>query len=222
MWCVPKLTDEFKKRMEDVLDLYARPLNAHEPVICFDEKSKQLLADSRAGKRMMPGKIAIRDYEYVRKGTVNIFVAIEPKAGKRLTEVTKRRTKEDYAHFLKKLIEKYPHAKVIHLVQDNLNTHHEKSLIVAFGEEKAQQMMSRIKFHFTPKHASWLNMAEIEIGILSRQCLKRRIPERKELQSEVMEWEKRSNKAKRMITWKFTNEKAQKVFPSLYQTEFKG
>ena len=222
MWCIPRLTDEFKKRMEDVINLYAKPLNEKEPVICFDEKSKQLLADSRVGKGVMPGEIAICDYEYVRKGTANIFVAVEPKGGKRLTKVTMRRTKKDYANFLKKLLEKYPHAETIHLVQDNLNTHHEKSLIVTFGQEKADKMMSQIKFHFTPKHASWLNMAEIEIGILSRQCLKRRIAQRKELQSEVSIWEKRSNKAKRTITWKFTTEKAQKTFPSLYGTEFKG
>jgi hypothetical protein len=222
MWCIPKLTNEFKKRMEDVLDLYNKPLNKKEPVICFDEKSKQLLADSRAGKGVMPGRIAIRDYEYVRKGTANIFVAIEPKAGKRFTEVTKMRTKEDYAYFLKKLISKYPHAKMIHLVQDNLNTHSEKSLLVAFGKKKMKKMMHRIQFHFTPKHASWLNMAEIEIGILSRQCLKRRISEYDELQGEILAWEKRSNRAKRIITWKFTTEKAQKVFPSLYETELKG
>lgn len=208
--------------MEDVLELYAKPLNGKEPVVCFDEKSKQLLEDSRKGKEVRPGKIAIRDYEYVRKGTANIFVAIEPKAGKRFTKVTKRRTKKDYAEFLEKLIEKYPRAEMIHLVQDNLNTHSEKSLVVVFGEEKAKQMMSRMKFHFTPKHASWLNMAEIEIGVLSRQCLKRRISESRKLRREVLTWEKRSNKAKRTITWKFTTEKAQKTFPSLYKTEFKG
>ncbi len=221
MWCIPKLTDEFKQRMEDVLELYGKPFNEKEPVICFDEKSKQLLEDSREGKNVKPGKIAIRDYEYVRKGTANIFVSIEPKGGKHFTEVTKRKTKQDYANFLKKLIAKYHHAELIHLVQDNLNTHHEKSLIVAFGEKKSKKMMKRLKFHFTPKHASWLNMAEIEIGILSRQCLKRRIANRKKLAEEVLAWEKRSNEAKRTITWKFTKQKAQKTFPSLYATELK-
>jgi len=221
MWCIPKLTDEFKERMEDLLNLYARPFNKKEPVVCFDEKSKQLLADSRTGKGVMPGKIAIRDYEYVREGTANIFVAIEPKAGKRLTEVTRRRTKQDYAIFIKNLVEKYPHAKTIHLVQDNLNTHNEGSLIVAFGKRRTKQIMRRIKFHPTPKHASWLNMAEIEIGILSRQCLKRRISTHKKLQREVMAWERQSNKAKRIITWKFTTKKAKKVFPSLYKIKFK-
>lgn len=209
-------------RMEDVINLYEKPFNRKEPVICFDEKSKQLLEDSRKGKGVQPGKIAIRDYEYVRKGTSNIFVAIEPKGGKRLTKVTKRRTREDYADFLKKLIAKYPDAGLIHLVQDNLNTHHEKSLIVTFGKEKTRKMMKRLKFHFTPKHASWLNMAEIEIGILSRQCLKRRIASRKELTEEVSAWEKRSNEAKRTIAWKFTAEKAKQAFPNLYTTELKA
>lgn len=207
--------------MEDVINLYGKPFNEKEPVICFDEKSKQLLSDSHAGKGAVPGKVAIRDYEYVRKGVANIFVAIEPRAGKRFTEVTKRRTKEDYAKFLKKLISKYPHAKVIHLVQDNLNTHSEKSLVSVFGEQGAEKMMRRIQFHFTPKHASWLNMAEIEIGVLSRQCLKRRIPQRDELKREVLAWEKRSNQGKRTIIWKFTPEKVRKAFPLLYNTGLK-
>lgn len=208
--------------MEDVIDLYEKPFDKKEPVICFDEKSKQLLEDSRTGKVAKPGNIAIRDYEYVRKGTSNIFVAIEPKGGKRFTEVTKRRTKVDYADFLKRLIAKYAHAEVIHLVQDNLNTHSEKSLIVAFGEEETRKIMKRLKFHFTPKHASWLNMAEIEIGILSRQCLKRRIANQKELTEEVSAWENRSNKTKRTITWKFTTEKARQTFPGIYTTELKA
>ena len=207
--------------MEDVIDLYGKPFNAKEPVVCFDEKSKQLLQDSRPTKGVKPGKSAVRDYEYVRKGTSNIFVAIEPKAGKRFTEVTARRTKQDYANFLKKLLAQYPDAKMIHLVQDNLNTHSEKSLVLAFGEKEARCIMKRFTFHYTPKHASWLNMAEIEIGILSRQCLNRRIPSRKKLANEVAAWEEQSNNAKRTITWKFNTEKAQQTFPTLYKTELK-
>ena len=222
MWCIPKLTAEFKERMENVIDLYEKPLNEKEPVICFDEKSKQLLEDSRTGKGVKPGKVSIRDYEYIRKGTTNIFVAVEPKAGKRLIKATKRRTKKDYAIFLKELIEKYADAEMIHLVQDNLNTHSEKSLIFAFGEAEAKRIMKRVKFHFTPKHASWLNMAEIEIGVLSRQCLKRRIPSFKILKEEIAAWQKQSNQAKRIINWKFTAKKAQKTFPSLYRTELKA
>ena len=216
MWCIPKLTAEFKERMENLLELYLKPLDPKEPVICLDEKSKQLLEDSRVGMDMEPGKTAVRDYEYVRKGTANIFVGVEPKGGKHYTEVTKRRTKQDYAKFLQDLIEHYPQADCIHIVQDNLNTHSEESLKVTFGKRKTKKIMKRVKFHFTPKHASWLNMAEIEIGVLGRQCLKRRIPSMKMLTHEVMAWKKRQNKEKRIIKWKFDKEKAKKVFPSLY------
>lgn len=221
MWCIPKLNKEFKKRMEDVIELYGKPFNAKEPVICFDEKSKQLMEDLRKGKGAMPGKTAVRDYEYVRKGTANIFVAVEPKAGRRFTEVTERRTKKDYACFLQKLVDQWPRAERIHLVQDNLNIHQEKSVMLALGKTKASKLMRKVTFHFTPNHASWLNMAEIEIGVLTRQCLKRRIPHINRLKREVGAWEKQSNKIKRKITWTFTPQKAQTVFPSLYNTELK-
>jgi hypothetical protein len=216
MWCIPKLTAEFKERMEDIIELYGKPFDEKEPVICLDEKSKQLLEDSRRGFPVASGKIAIRDYEYVRKGTANIFVGVEPKGGKHYTEVTKRRTKEDYAIFIQHLIEQYPGAHCIHIVQDNLNTHSEKSLIVTFGKRKTKKIMKRMKFHFTPKHASWLNMAEIEIGVLGRQCLKRRIATIEMLKREVQSWKQHQNEAKRTINWKFNKEKAQRVFPSLY------
>lgn len=216
MWCIPKLTAEFKERMENLLELYLKPLDPKEPVVCLDEKSKQLLEDSRYGMPMEPGKTAVRDYEYVRKGTANIFVGVEPKGGKHFTEVTKRRTKQDYAKFIQNLIEHYPEANCIHIVQDNLNTHSEESLIVTFGKRKTKKIMKRIKFYFTPKHASWLNMAEIEIGVLGIQCLKRRISSMKMLMHEVQAWEKQQNEAKRLINWKFNQGKAQKVFPSLY------
>lgn len=216
MWCIPKLTPEFKERMENLLDLYMKPLDSKEPVICFDEKSKQLLEDSRAGLSVQPGKIAVRDYEYVRKGTTNIFVAVEPKGGKHYTRVTQRRTKQDYAKFLEYLVEHYPEAEHIHIVQDNLNTHSEESLFVTFGKRKTKKIMKRVEFHFTPKHASWLNMAEIEIGVLSRQCLKRRIPSMEILHREVQMWERQQNQIQRKINWTFDREKAQKVFPGLY------
>lgn len=216
MWCIPKLTAEFKERMENLLELYLKPLDPKEPVVCLDEKSKQLLEDSRYGMPMEPGKTAVRDYEYVRKGTANIFVGIEPKGGKHFTEVTPRRTKHDYAKFFQDLIAHYPEADRIHIVQDNLNTHSEASLIAAFGKRKTRKIMKRIEFHFTPKHASWLNMAEIEIGVLSRQCLKRRIPSMKMLVQEVRAWTEQQNKTRRKINWKFDREKAQKIFPTLY------
>lgn len=202
--------------MENLINLYTQPYHQREPVICLDEKSKQLLKDSRPGLRPAPGKIAVRDYEYVRNGTANIFVAVEPKGGRHYTQVTNRRTKEDYAYFLLSLTEKYVHADCIHIVQDNLNTHSEKSLIAAFGKQKTRKMMKRIQFHFTPKHASWLNMAEVEIGILSRQCIKKRIPDIETLQREVQAWEKQQNQSRRTMHWTFTKQKAQKVFPSLY------
>lgn len=217
MWCIPKLDKEFKERMEDVLNLYEADYDSSHPVVCMDEKSKQLLADSRSPMGIAPGKIAIRDYEYVRKGTANIFVAVEAKGGRHFVEVTARRTKEDYGKFLLRLAKAYSTADCIHIVQDNLNTHSEKSLIATFGKHKTNTMMKRIKFHFTPKHASWLNMAEIEIGILSRQCLKGRIPTADILKKEVSAWTTHSNKHKRKIQWKFTTEKAQNTFPQLYE-----
>lgn len=218
MWCVPKLTDEFKERMEDVLGLYAEPYDPKRPVICLDEKSKQLLADSRAPLPAVPGKTACQDYEYVRKGTCNIFVAVEPKGGRRCTEVTARRTKVDYAQFVARLAEEeYPDAECLRIVQDNLNIHSRQSLVAAFGMCKAKRLMRRIEFHPTPKHASWLNMAEIEIGVLSRQCLHRRIPTMEAMRRAVRAWERRRNGQHRGITWKFTKEKARETFPSLYE-----
>ena len=216
MWCIPKLTHEFKERMENLIDLYMKPQDPKEPVVCLDEKSKQLLEDSRPGHEVKPGKIAIRDYEYVRKGTANIFVAVEPKGGKHYTQVTQRRTKQDYAKFFQDLIGHYPRADRIHIVQDNLNTHSEASLIAAFGKRKTKKIMKRVEFHFTPKHASWLNMAEIEIGVLSRQCLKRRISSMGILDHEVQSWTNQQNQIERKISWKFDRKKAQKIFPTLY------
>jgi hypothetical protein len=218
MWCIPKLTPEFKERMEDVLDLYAEPFDPKRPVVCLDEKSKQLLADSRPSMCAAPGKVAIQDYEYVRKGTRNIFVAVEPKGGNHITEVTVQRKKEHYAAFLEHIImQEYPDADCIRIVQDNLNIHTEKSLIHAFGKRKTKRLMKRVEFHFTPKHASWLNMAEIEIGILDRQCLNRRLPTAEKMTTEVRAWTGRRNKHKCKITWKYTKQKARKTFPSLYE-----
>ena len=222
MWCVPKLTPEFKERMEDVLDVYAKPYDKKAPVICLDEKSKQLLADSRPSLPTAKGKIAIQDYEYVRKGTGNIFVAVEPLAGKRITQVTRRRTKLDYALFLERLVKNYPKARSIHLVQDNLNTHFLPSLIEAFGVRKAQSLWKKIVPHYTPKHASWLNMAEIEINALSTQCLDRRLASFDELNREVVACTERRNRDKIMINWTFSREKAKKKFQILYLNELSG
>ena len=216
MWCIPKLTPEFRERMEDVISLCLEPYDRKKPVVCLDEKSKQLLGDSRSSLPAAPGKTAIQDYEYIRKGTRNIFVAVEPKGGRRHTQVTARRRKEDYARFLEMLIGRYPAVECLRIVQDNLNVHSEKSLVHAFGKRKAQRLLKRVEFHPTPKHASWLNMAEIEIGILDRQCLNRRIPSAEAMQREVRAWTALRNEHRCTIDWKFTKEKAAKTFPALY------
>jgi len=203
--------------MEDILDLYEEPYDPKRPVVCLDEKAKQLLAEVRRPRPAKPGKPTRRDYEYKRCGTCCVFVAVEPKGCKRVVQVRKRRTAKDYAWFLKKLERVYRDADVIHLVQDNLNTHCEKSLIATFGEEDGQKLFERFKFHFTPKHASWLNMAELEIGVLEGQCLDRRIPTMEDMRREVRAWERRRNKQKKGIKWGFTKEEAKDTFPELYE-----
>lgn len=221
MWCIPKLNDEFRERMEDLLELYAEKYDPKKPVVCLDEKSKQLLGDSRPSLPVRPGKTAVQDYEYVRNGTANIFVAVEPQGGKHITEVTDYRKKPDYARFLEQIVAEYPHADCIRIVQDNLNTHFEKSLLETFGKRKTRQLMKRIEFHYTPKHASWLNMAEIEIGILERQCLNRRISTKKRLKREIKAWNSFRNRNKAQIHWKFTQTKARDVFPELYVATYR-
>jgi transposase len=213
MWCIPKLTEEYIERMEDLLDLYHKPYDATEPVVCFDEKSTQLLADTRPPQPTTTTRARKRDYEYKRNGTRNIFVAVEPKGGKRRTKVTKRRTKKDFADAIRQLIvNQYPRARTIHLVMDNLNTHYKKSLIETFGEAAADRLWSRLTVHYTPKHASWLNMAEIEIGILSRQALKKRLEDERRLKQETAAWERHRNRAGAIIAWTFTKKDARAVF----------
>ncbi|PIT97752.1 MAG: hypothetical protein COT71_04455 [Candidatus Andersenbacteria bacterium CG10_big_fil_rev_8_21_14_0_10_54_11] len=213
MWCIPALTEEYIERMEDLLDLYQQPYDPCEPVVCFDEKTTQLLADTRPVQPAAPGTLRKRDYEYRRNGTRNIFVAVEPKGGKRRTAVTARRTKQDFAYAVRQLIvNQYPHARTIHLVMDNLNTHAKKSLVETFGEAEANRLWSRLTAHYTPKHASWLNMAEIEIGILSRQALKKRLEDERRLKQETTAWERHRNRTRATITWTFTKKDARAVF----------
>ena len=214
MWCIPTVNEEFIDRMEHLLTLYAKPYDAKEPLLCFDEKSKQLLKDTRPVKHTRAGRVRQRDYEYERNGTKNIFMAVEPKGGWRAVTVTARRTKIDFAHRMKQLIElpRYAHASQIHIVLDNLNTHFASSLIEAFGTRKAKRILKRITFHYTPKHASWLNMAEIELSILSRQALAGRIPTENALKRRVARWQRRRNKKSAMIQWKFTKEDARRIF----------
>ena len=166
MWCIGRITAEYRERMYDLLGLYAKPYDPREPVVCLDEKSKQLLEQTRQPLPATPGQVAKEDYEYKRAGTRNLFVAVEPKAGHREVEVTRQRTKPDFVAFVQYLAQEvYTQARKIHLVLDNLNTHFRASFEEVMGLEAAGVLLSRLEFHYTPKHASWLNMAEIEIGI---------------------------------------------------------
>ncbi len=217
MWCIGKLTGEFRERMYEILDLYKQPYDQAEPVICVDEKSKQLLKQTRQPVHARPGAVAKEDYEYKRAGTRNLFVAVEPKGGRRRVSVTARRTQIDFVNFVGQLLKGvYVKARKIHLVLDNLNTHFRSSFVEVLGERPAALMLARVEFHYTPKHASWLNMAEMEIGIMERQCTKRRIGTEVMLRSEVAAWQKRRNAAKEMIQWKFTRQDADKKLSHHY------
>lgn len=211
---MPKITPEFLKNMEDVLNLYEKPYDSNEPVLCFDEKSKQLIADTRPVQAAKEGKPKRQDYEYKRNGTRNIFVTVEPKGGFREVAVTKRRTKSDFAKEIRRIVDlpRYAKALKIHFVLDNLNTHFEKSLIEAFEKEESERILSRIQFHHTPKHASWLNMAEIEIGILDRQSIKGRIATEAKMKTRIVAWSGARNEEGAKINWKFTVKDARVKF----------
>ncbi len=203
--------------MYKVLDLYKEPYNKAFPVVCFDEKSKQLLEDSRKPIPLKPGRVARHDYEYKRNGTCNIFAAIEPKAGKHYIKVTDQRTRQDFARFMKGLLEdQYEDATKLRVVLDNLNTHFEKSFYETFSKQESKKLLKKIQFVYTPKHASWLNMAEIEINIMDKECLGRNIGNRKELEKELETWCDQNNKEKRKIYWSFTKEIADKKLSKYY------
>jgi hypothetical protein len=209
MWCVGVLDAQYRKRMYGLLDLYARSFRREQPVVCIDEKSTQLLAHSRPPLPMKCGAPVREDYEYVRHGTCNLFVAIEPGAGKRTVVVTERRGKADFVAFIRHLTDHvYRTASCIHLVLDNLNIHMRKSFEDVLGKPAASRLLKRVRFHYTPKHASWLNMAEIEIGVLTRQCLNRRFADRGALASEVAAWQCRRNRERTPIRWTFTRQDA--------------
>lgn len=214
MWCVPEITPEFIERMEEVLTFYEKPYDPKEPVICFDEKSKQLLKDTKKTKQTQEGKPRKRDYEYERNGTKNIFVTVEPKGGYRSVSVTERRTREDFAKEIERIInlKRYREAKRIHIVLDNLNTHFEKSITETFSKKKSDRILGRIEFHHTPKHASWLDMAEMEIGVMEKQCTKGRVESKEALQKKISIWQKARNRKKAKINWKFTVEDAKRKF----------
>lgn len=223
MWCIGELTEEYRRRMYALLELYAKPLNPLEPVVCIDEKSLQLVAHSRAPLPMSMGQAAKDDYEYVRKGTCNLFVAVEAKAGQRTVVATEHRGKVEFVDFVACLLATvYAGVRRVHLVLDNLNIHFAKSFHDVLGRRAAQRLLSRVVFHHTPKHASWLNMAEIEIGILARQCLDRRIPDQQTLQHEVQQWQNTRNTAGRTIEWKFTRQDADRKLGHHYVPLFTG
>lgn len=209
MWCIGVLTEEYRRRMYELLALYGRPFDPRQPVACIDEKSLELLAASRAPLPISRGAIAKDDYEYVRRGTRNLFVAVEPKAGRRVVTVTRQRSKVDFVGFVASLLGGvYAAERRIHLVLDNLNTHFRQCFDDVLGHRAAQRLLRRVQFRYTPKHAGWLNMAEIEIGILTRQCLDRRLADAQTLQQEVDHWQQARNAERRTIEWTFTRQDA--------------
>ncbi len=204
--------------MEQVLDVYKRPYDDRFPVVCMDESPRQLIAEVKTPISALPGHPARYDYEYKRCGTCNIFMANEPLAGTRMVEVTKTKTKVDWAFFVEKIASCYEDAERITLVMDNLNTHVPGSLYEAFSPEKAKALWDRFEFVYTPKHGSWLNMAEIELNVLSGQCLKRRIAEIGVMRNEVKAWESTRNGMKAGVNWQFTTEDARIKLDRLYPT----
>jgi hypothetical protein len=203
--------------MEDVLEVYERPHDPKRPLICLDEQSKQLIREVSPKRLMKPGQPARVDYEYERNGTANLFMAFAPLEGWRHVKVTDRRTAIDYAHFLKEIADnQFPEAEKIVLVQDNLNTHGPASLYEAFPPAEARRLVLRFEWHYTPKHGSWLDLAESELGHLTKQCLDRRIPDKKTLIKEIATWEKNRNKNHTKANWQFTAEKARVKLKNLY------
>lgn len=203
--------------MEDVLDLYAEPYDPEHPVVCFDETSKQLLAEMRSPIPAKPGRRERYDYEYQRRGTRNLFMMCEPLAGWRHVEVTQSRTLVDFAHQMRWLAdEAYPTSQKIRVVLDNLNTHKPASLYEAFDPQEARRIRKRLEFHYTPKHGSWLNMAEIEFSILARRVLRRRIPDELTLSREIAALEAERNQARATINWRFSTEDARIKMHYLY------
>ena len=216
-WCIPKLSGEFVARMEDVLDLYHEEYDPERPVVCFDESSKQLPGDVRPPIEAAPGRVERYDTEYQRNGTRNLFMFCEPKGGWRHVEVTGQRTAVDFAHQMKWLVdEAYPEATVIRLVLNNLNTRKPGSLYEAFAPSEARRIAKRLEFHHTPVHGSWLNMAEIELSVLSRQCLNRRIGDEALLRREVAALERERNEAAAIIDWRFSTHDARSKLKHVY------
>ena len=217
-WVIPpKANAEFVCAMEDVLEVYQRPYDTKRPQVCLDEASKQLVAQTRTPLPAEPGQPQREDYEYERRGTANLFMLFEPLAGQRQVKVTQRRTAVDFANVLRDLVDvHYPDAERIVLVMDNLNTHKVASLYEAFEPAEARRLIEKLEIHYTPKHGSWLNMAETELSVLSRQCLDRRIPDRGTLVYEVAIWQDQRNEAVCKVHWQFTTADARVKLHRLY------
>jgi hypothetical protein len=213
MWCVGELSQDYNAKMEDVLETYEQPYNPKEPVVCVDEKPVTLHADVRPSTPATPGREARRDNEYERRGTANVFCAVEPKAGRHFTYATPDRSGFEFAQVALNLALAYPQADTIHLVMDNLNIHCRKSLTDLYGEDFGGEIWRRFTVHHTPKHGSWLNQAEIEIGIFARQCLgNRRIPDLKTLRRQTRAWNRRINRTRTRINWQFGRKEARLKF----------
>lgn len=205
--------------MYDILNLYAEPYDPKKPLVGVDEKPKQLLGEPREPIPLKPGSPMRYDYEYTRNGTANIFVAVDPKAGQRIVQATVRRTKKDFARFMKKVVdEAYPEADTLRVVVDNLSTHKPNAFYETFDKTEARRLLRKIEFHYTPKHASWLNIAEVEISVMDAECTGTRIRDMKILQQEVQAWAARRNKEKKKINWKFTRKDADKKLSKHYVT----
>jgi hypothetical protein len=220
-WCIPpKANAEFVCQMEEVLDVYKRPYNPKRPMVCFDERPKQLIGETRVPIPVSSGKPLRYDYEYRRNGVANLFMMFEPLAGKRYVEATERRTSIDWAECVRKLTDEiYPRADVIVLVMDNLNTHKKASLYEAFLPAEAKRIADKLEIHYTPKHGSWLNMAEIEISVLGRQCLAERMESVRRLETETTAWAENRNAKDAKVNWRFTTAdariKLKKLYPSI-------
>jgi len=216
-WCIPTVGSEYVANMEDVLDLYALPLDPKQPQVCFDERPVQLLGDVYDSLPTQPGRVRRYDYEYERKGSANLFMMCQPLAGWRMVKATQRRTKVDFAHCMKDLVDiHFPDADLIRVVLDNLNTHTPGALYEAFEPKEARRILRKLAFHYTPKHGSWLNMAEIEISILSRQCLKQRIDSHEKLHAVTQSWTTRRNQQQATINWDFDVTMARTKLARLY------
>lgn len=216
----PKANAAFVAAMEDILAVYTRPRDPKRPLVCLDEAAKQLVSATRLPVPMKPGRTARHDYEYKRAGTASMFMAFAPLEGLRHVKVTDHRAKSDYAHFLADLSDKYfATAEKIVLVQDNLNTHTPASLYATFPPAKARRIAERFEWHYTPKHGSWLNMAEAELSILTRQCLQERFGSKQCLDKQTQAWENQRNEKRKIANWQFTNEQARvslsKLYPSI-------